>query len=91
MRNPEYDDGYDSAESFERAGADRPEDMEPEEPNMPTYGTDDLVRIANNMQNFGGHFAAAIGRALVVADSGNQQRLAQAFPELFEKYFRWPL
>lgn len=28
MRIPEYDDGYDSRESFERAGADRPEDME---------------------------------------------------------------
>lgn len=29
MRVPEYDDGYDSAESFEAAGADRPGDMEP--------------------------------------------------------------
>lgn len=27
----EYDDGYDSRESFERAGADRPEDMEPDD------------------------------------------------------------
>lgn len=27
----EYDDGYDSAASFEAAGADRPEDMEPDE------------------------------------------------------------
>lgn len=26
----EYDDGYDSAASFEAAGADRPEDMEPD-------------------------------------------------------------
>ena len=32
MRNEEYDDGYDSKESFERAGCDREEDMEPEEP-----------------------------------------------------------
>lgn len=29
MRTPEYDDGYDSKESFERADEDRPEDMEP--------------------------------------------------------------
>lgn len=29
MRIEEYDDGYDSAASFEAAGADRPEDMEP--------------------------------------------------------------
>lgn len=29
MRNEEYDDGYDSKESFERADEDRPEDMEP--------------------------------------------------------------
>lgn len=28
----EYDDGYDSAASFEAAGADRLEDMEPAEP-----------------------------------------------------------
>lgn len=31
MRIEEYDDGYDSAASFEAAGADRPEDMEPAE------------------------------------------------------------
>lgn len=30
-RIEEYDDGYDSAESFERAGCDRPEDLEPPE------------------------------------------------------------
>lgn len=29
MATPEYDDGFDSASGFERAGADRPEDMEP--------------------------------------------------------------
>ena len=31
MRNEEYDDGYDSKESFERADEDRPEDMERQE------------------------------------------------------------
>ena len=30
----EYDDGYDSAASFEAAGADRSEDMEPAEPTV---------------------------------------------------------
>lgn len=29
MPNEEYDDGYDSAASFERAGADGPDDGEP--------------------------------------------------------------
>ena len=31
MPNEEYDDGYDSAASFERAGADGPDDGEPRE------------------------------------------------------------
>lgn len=31
MRIPEYDDGFDSRTSFERADEDRPEDMEPAE------------------------------------------------------------
>lgn len=54
------------------------------------YSSDDILKIANNMINYGGHFAAHIGRALICADSGNRDRLAQAFPELFEKYFLFP-
>jgi len=55
-----------------------------------TYTRDDILRIARNMQNYGGHFAQAIGRALVVADSDNLVRLEKAFPELFEKYLKFP-
>lgn len=57
---------------------------------MPIYGNDDILKIAKNMIDYGGSFARNIGQALIVADSGNRDRLAQAFPELFEKYFKFP-
>lgn len=57
---------------------------------MPTYSHDDILKIATNMIEYGGHFASYIGKALIHADGGNRDRLAQAFPELFEKYFKWP-
>ena len=40
---------------------------------------DDILKIATNMQLYGGHFAQYIGKALIHADSGNRDRLAQAF------------
>lgn len=56
---------------------------------MPNYSNDDILKIATNMQLYGGHFAQYIGKALIHADSGNRDRLAQAFPELFEKYLKF--
>jgi hypothetical protein len=38
------------------------------------------------MERFGGSFAAAIALAFFRADSTNQVRLVDSFPELFEKY-----
>lgn len=55
------------------------------------YSNDEIIRIARNMQEYGGSFAQYIGKSLLVADSGNRARLEQAFPELLEKYFKWPL
>ena len=36
-----------------------------------------------------GSFAGAIGDAYIVADKGNSQKLADAFPELFLRGWHW--
>ncbi len=36
-----------------------------------------------------GSFAEAIGEAYIVADSGNSQKLLDAFPELFLRGWHW--
>ena len=124
----EYDDGYDSAASFEAAGADRPEDMEPAEPTVDwldvvrhfgldesfqyteaqvmnytedykadmrgvarqprRYTLDERLAIIDRIESYGGHFAKAIAKALLVADEGNLRRLEEAFPELLERYHK---
>lgn len=114
----EYDDGHDSAASFEAAGADREEDCEDPldswedaqrffglsdilhyttadkvkfvrymQKNLERpYMLDERLKICRAMIDHGGSFAAAIGKALLVADGDNIRRLEQAFPELLRKY-----
>jgi hypothetical protein len=36
-----------------------------------------------------GSFAEAIGEAYIVADSGNSQKLVDAFPEVFMRGWHW--
>ena len=36
-----------------------------------------------------GSFAGAIGHAYIMADKGNSQKLADAFPELFMRGWHW--
>lgn len=55
-----------------------------------SYSRDDIIRIANNMQYYGGRFAYYLGKALIHADSDNLARLEKAFPELLEKYSQFP-
>lgn len=38
------------------------------------------------MQQYGGSFASALGRAWLYADLGNRSKLEQAFPELLKQY-----
>jgi hypothetical protein len=45
----------------------------------------DYTQAAHKMVE-GGHFAAAIGEAYMVADSGNKRKLAVAFKDLFERH-----
>lgn len=47
---------------------------------------DRILAAANAMREYGGSFAAAIGTALICADSGNRAKLEAAFPELIERY-----
>lgn len=53
------------------------------------YTLDERLAIVDRIEGYGGHFAKAIAKALLVADSSNIRRLEDAFPELLEKYHRW--
>lgn len=53
------------------------------------YTNDDYIIIAKNMKLFGGSFMKAIGEALSRADHINASKLANAFPDEFEKYLNW--
>jgi len=46
----------------------------------------ELAQAAHNMKSYGGSFAKAIALAYFRADSTNQVRVVDAFPELFERY-----
>ena len=46
----------------------------------------ELNKAAHNMEKYGGSFAAAIALAYFRADSTNQVRVVDAFPELFVRY-----
>lgn len=43
-------------------------------------------QTVNNMKQYGGGFASAIGEAWMLADSHNTARLVEAFPHLIDKY-----
>lgn len=47
---------------------------------------DELLPIINVMQVYGGSFVKKLADAMMLADSENLQRIANAFPELIEKY-----
>lgn len=53
-----------------------------------TFTDDQILKSANTMLIYGGHFANAIGKALVYADSPNRQKLIVVFPELIDKYLK---
>ena len=48
---------------------------------------DQLMRAAFNMEQNGGHFAAALARAFYAADSGNRRRILEAFGHMFVDYY----
>jgi hypothetical protein len=47
---------------------------------------EEIYDAVNLMADIGGGFAHSIARAYFSADRFNQDRLVNAFPELFEKY-----
>lgn len=47
---------------------------------------DDRVAVANAMTRYGGGFVEALGKALMVADPDNAQRIKEAFPEYWERF-----
>lgn len=46
-------------------------------------------RAAEVMERVGGSFERNLALTYYRADSVNAQRLRNAFPEIFEKYFQW--
>ena len=50
---------------------------------------DELLNAALRMERYGGSFAEAIAVAFYRADAYNTQRLVDAFPELFERYYNF--
>jgi len=50
---------------------------------------DEARIVAENMQNYGGGFVKALGNALWRADLDNTRRIAEAFPEYWQKYLNW--
>ena len=48
--------------------------------------SDYYTHAAHNMEQHGGHFAAALARAYYAADSWNRARLVEAFEHIFDDY-----
>lgn len=46
-------------------------------------------RAAQIMERVGGSFERNLALTYYRADSTNAQRLRNAFPEIFEKYYKW--
>lgn len=47
---------------------------------------DEKYQVKSNMQQYGGHFASHLAMAWMFADSSNEKRLAETFPDLVERY-----
>jgi hypothetical protein len=47
---------------------------------------DEILNISNNMIRYGGGFASNLGKALLVADAENTNKILTAFPELISQY-----
>ena len=50
------------------------------------YTRNEILKIADNMERYGGSFFSLIGKALRKADKENEKKLIQAFPEECKKY-----
>lgn len=48
--------------------------------------SDELQKTLHYMKKFGGSFACHIAEAWTVADSTNSAKLAEAFPNLLDRY-----
>ena len=57
---------------------------------MPSLDRDTIIRMVENL-NDKGSFAVTIGKAMLIADDKNRQKLIETFPEYFteQKAKRW--
>jgi hypothetical protein len=46
----------------------------------------DRFLVKTNMREFGGHFAGNLGYAWMFADADNERRIAEAFPDMVERF-----
>lgn len=54
--------------------------------NVVSFDEDEIFFVWNGMCVYGGHFAKALGKALVQADLENAQKIKDTWPELWAKY-----
>lgn len=50
---------------------------------------EESLRVATNMDLYGGSFVKALGGALIHADPINQQKIKDAFPEYWKQYLNF--
>ena len=50
---------------------------------------DELCNAAANMERYGGGFCEALAALFYRADAYNTQRLVDAFPDIFERYYNF--
>lgn len=55
---------------------------------MKTYTQQEILKIAANMERYGGSFFSCLGAALFRADAENTLKLQSLFAEDFERYLR---
>lgn len=50
---------------------------------------DDILKMVDNMERYGGGFVESLARCFIKADMINTQRLVVAFPDIVDRYFNW--
>lgn len=50
------------------------------------FTPDQWLKAAQNMEARGGHFASALGRAMIHADGGNRDKICFVFHDLIRRF-----
>lgn len=50
---------------------------------------EEAATVADNMRQYGGGFATQLGELIAHADTGNMVKIANTWPELWQKFANW--